>query len=79
MMQKLGEAIRDNTNEDEIVFLNGYKPEPQVMYYARRNMLRAADTTAVQEILEERNAKKGVLFTIDYYTVKKIERVLNDE
>ncbi len=79
MMQKLGEAIRDNTHEGEIVFLNGYKPEPQVMYYARRNMLRAADTAAVREILEERNAKKGVLFTIDYYTVKKIERVVNDE
>jgi len=74
-MQILGEGIRDNPAPDELIFLNGYKTEPQVMYYARRNMLRASDTLEMKKILNERNAERGVLFTIENYEIKKIERI----
>ncbi len=74
-MQTLGENIRNNTQADELIFLNGYKPDPQVMYYARRNMLRAADSTEVKTILEERGAVRGVLFTIKNYKIENIEKI----
>jgi len=74
-MQILGENIRENAATDEVIFLNGYKPDPQVMYYARRNMLRAADASEVKAILEKRGAERGVLFTIKNYKIKNIEKV----
>jgi len=74
-MQTLGETIRNNAATDEVIFLNGYKPDPQVMYYTKRNMLRASDTTAAKELLKARGAERGVLFTIENYDVKKIEKV----
>ncbi len=77
MMMKLGEAIKENTTDDEVIFLNGYKPEPQVMYYAGRNMLRATDIATARKILAEREAQKGVLFTINHYKIENIERVVS--
>jgi len=75
MMQKLGEGIGKHSTSDEIVFLNGYKPDPQVMYYARRNMLRATDTLEVKKALKTRGFERGVLFTIDNYKIKRIDKV----
>jgi len=74
-LQTLGETIKTQAAKDEIIFLNGYKPNPQVMYYARRNMLRAADTSEVKGILKNSGFERGILFTIDNDEIKHIERV----
>lgn len=78
-MQTLGENIRSNAAANEVIFLKGYKPDPQVMYYARRNMLRAADPLEVRTILEKRGTERGVLFTIENYEIKRIERVKTNQ
>ncbi len=74
-MQTLGKAIKREALAEEVIYLNGYKPDPQVMYYAQRNMLRATDTLMVKTDLATRRIKRGVLFTIENYTIIKTERV----
>lgn len=61
----MGRYIHHLAPDDAVVFIQGFKPEPEVIWYARRNMLEVEDAEEALDFLEETSQNKGVLFTID--------------
>lgn len=59
----LGLFIAANADPDEVVFGSGITTEPQVAWYARRNVLGVAGEQAALEVLEDRGLERGVLIT----------------
>lgn len=57
----LGHFIAANAGSDEIVFATGVSTEPQVTWYARRNVLGVRDVDAALRVMEEHDLAKGVL------------------
>lgn len=60
---KLGRFIAQQAAADEVVFGVGISTEPQVAWYARRNVIGIADQQAAMEFLRERGLEKGVLIS----------------
>lgn len=60
---RLGGFIARNAAQDEVVFAVGVSTEPQVVWYARRNVIGVVDRHAAEEFLSERGLKKGVLIS----------------
>lgn len=59
----LGHFIAANSAADELVFGVGVSTEPQVVWYARRNVLGVADEQVAHSVLSERGLQKGVVIT----------------
>ena len=61
----IGTFIASHAAPDEVVFGHGISTEPQVSWYARRNVLGVADPDAAIAILKERGLQRGVVFAMD--------------
>jgi hypothetical protein len=72
----LGTFIADHAAADEVVFGQGVSTEPQVVWYARRNVIGIADEAAARAFLRDRGLTRGVLIsaTGSGYTAKHLER-----
>ncbi|MBL0310353.1 MAG: hypothetical protein IPP77_11955 [Bacteroidetes bacterium] len=57
-----GEQIKKESKPDEVVFANIEDPEPQLVWYAGRNIRPAATREEALGFLQERNLKKGIWF-----------------
>lgn len=62
MEMELGHAIAKQAASDEVVFAIGLSTEPQVVWYAHRNVLGVASVEQAQEFLRERGLAHGVVF-----------------
>lgn len=58
----LGRAIAKEARPDEVVFAIGLSTEPQVVWYAHRNVLGVASVAQAQEFLHDRGLAHGVVF-----------------
>ena len=58
----LGHAIAKEAAPDEVVFAIGLSTEPQVVWYAHRNVLGVASIEQAQNFLRERGQTRGVVF-----------------
>lgn len=61
--QVLGRFIANSSAQDEVVFGNGISTEPQVVWYARRNVIGIADQASAEKFLRENGLEKGVLIS----------------
>ena len=61
--QTLGSFIAANAAADEVVFGQGISTEPQVVWYARRNVLGVASIEAAERVLRERDLPRGVVIS----------------
>ncbi len=70
----LGLFIAANAAPDEVVFGQGISTEPQVLWYARRNVIGTTDVGTARELLRERGLQRGVLISVtgDGYTAMHI-------
>lgn len=59
--QRWGYTIAAEAQADEVVFALGFDPEPQVQWYARRNIKPVASEQEALAVLERRGMK-GILF-----------------
>lgn len=59
----LGSFIAANAAPDEVVFGQGVSNEPQVAWYARRNILGTVDTETARAFLRERGLQRGVVIS----------------
>lgn len=59
--RELGLFIAANAAPDEVVFAQGLSTEPQVAWYARRNIHGVADVEAARAFLRERGVERGVV------------------
>ena len=59
---ELGHFIAENASPDEVVFAIGLSTEPQVAWYARRNVIGIGAIEDARQFLVEHEAERGVVF-----------------
>ena len=59
---ELGLMIRKGSRPDDVVFAIDLSAEPQVAWYAHRNIIRVGTVQQAEEFLRERGLQEGVLF-----------------
>ena len=60
--QHRGLLIAAEAQPDEVILLQGIQADPQIQFYARRNMRTVADSAEAIWVLKELGARKGLLF-----------------
>ncbi len=60
--QQRGLLIAAEAQPDEVILLQGIQADPQIQFYARRNMRIVADSAEAIRVLNELGARKGLLF-----------------
>jgi hypothetical protein len=60
--ESIAKAISDQSSKDEVIFLENLKPEPQIIYYAGRNIKTVESRDEAISFLRSRNLSKGVIF-----------------
>lgn len=63
--QTVGAFIATNAAADEVVFGQGISTEPQVVWYARRNVIGVAGIEAAENLLRERDLRRGVVVSVN--------------
>lgn len=73
----IGEFVKVNAEDDEVVFYSGKVAlDPQIIVYAERNMLRIKSEEEAMDFLQKRNLSKGVWIHADNedaFLVKRLE------
>lgn len=76
----LGNKIKNRAGADEVVFIKGINPEPQLTFYAHRNIKRISNDKEALEFLKLRKLKKGFIISSakdkQYIEFKHIENKL---
>ena len=60
--QQRGMMIATEARPEEVILLQGIQADPQIQFYARRNMRTVADSAEAIWVLKELGARKGLLF-----------------
>lgn len=60
--QDIGKSIAAQSSNDEVIFLIGLKPSPEIIFYAGRNIRQVRDEKEAMNFLQEHNGNKGVIF-----------------
>ena len=63
--QTVGSFIATNAAADEVVFGQGISTEPQVVWYARRNVIGVASIEEAERVLRERDLSRGVVISLN--------------
>ena len=64
--QVLGKEIHENALDDHVIFIQGeLSVDPQLIYYAKRNIQKVSSKEDAQEFLKEHPCKKGQIFRYD--------------
>ena len=73
---ELGLKIGTETRPDDVVFAIDLSAEPQVAWYAHRNIIRVGTVQQAEEFLGERGLQEGVVFQRegDVITAERIQR-----
>lgn len=75
VQKELGERIGKEANTNEVVFIQGLLPEPQVIIYAKRNIKVVENREEAIHFLNTHGREKGVLFIVDTEgTISSIDR-----
>ncbi len=73
-----GMFIAENSKSDEVIFIQNIPDEPQLIYYAHRNLRTIEDEQQAMDFLKTYQRNKGIIFTRDgmekISVLKKIER-----
>mgnify|MGYP003328592416 CR=1 FL=1 len=69
-----GDFIRKNSSPDEVVFLKWIDDEPQLIWYAKRNMRTIFNDDEAISFLQKHNLKHGVIFTFDRGQLIRLEQ-----
>ncbi|HQW39704.1 MAG: hypothetical protein KBA60_00110 [Flavobacteriales bacterium] len=59
---ELGSKIGKETSPDDVVFAIDLSAEPQVVWYAHRNIIRVGTIQQAEEFIRERGLQEGVVF-----------------
>jgi hypothetical protein len=69
--QKIGQTIQNHSSSDDIIFIEGLEdlPNPQVVYYAKRNFYAIKSKSEMASILKRRNCSKALYLKVVNYQV----------
>ncbi len=62
--KEMGEKIRETAKDSEVVFISGLIPEPQLIYYAKRNIVSVDSLEEARAMLKRRNSSQGIIYYI---------------
>ena len=70
--KEIGEFINKNTQKEEVVFIENLPdlPNPQVVYYAKRNFYSVKNTKEMEKIIKNKKVKNAFFIKIIDYKVK---------
>ena len=63
MYQQQASFINSNSNNDEVIFLKGISDEPQLIFYAKRNIRTIMNETDAIQFLKMYKLQKGIIFS----------------
>ncbi len=72
--QKAAEQIASLAGKDEVIFIQGIEPEPQEIWYAKRNIQWVENIQQLERIVSERKVVKWVLFNYSTDGINLIKR-----
>ena len=75
-----GKTIAEETAKDDVVFFLKQLPEPQTVFYAKRNIRYASSKKDALQFLKEHKQAKGVIFQTKFteFDLEVIERISAD-
>lgn len=74
----LGEQVKAEAKNDQVVFVMGkLSVDPQLIYYAERNILKITSEEEAFSFLNERNLNKGIIFYYEQASDKSFSRIEN--
>lgn len=75
MHQDLANEIRQNSSVDEVLFISGQYPEPQLIYYTGRNICFVDEKKDIERQMKLYTSKKGVLIQLNKtkYQIKRVK------
>ena len=76
---KIGRHIGGESKPEEVVFLQGEKPNPMVVFYAHRNIQQVKNEGEAKAFLAEHQRKQGILFVMNSAGKPEIEKRLNSQ
>ena len=65
VQMEIGKFIKTQATFDEVIFIKGLKPTPEIVFYAHRNILQVADENEAIKFLQQTGNRKGILFEFD--------------
>lgn len=65
MFETMGEKIKTIATNDEVIFIKNILDEPQLIYYAHRNMRVIENETQAFDFLKKYRRTKGIIFEAD--------------
>lgn len=68
---KIGEYVKEHASDNEVVFMEGYYPDPQTIYYARRNIRPITTLEQIEDIMADREDTLWRAFIVDGGHIKK--------
>jgi hypothetical protein len=71
----LGERIKKEAKPGEVIFLLGNEAQPQLVYYAGRNIKHVESKEDALQFLKERNAANGIIFKEAEGEFSSLERI----
>jgi hypothetical protein len=74
LAKQAGEFIAQNSASDEVIFVLGKEPEPQEIWYAKRNMVWCTSEEHFRKLFVEKGEPKSVVFSYDEKGVKLLRR-----
>ena len=63
-MRDIGKAIAVQSSKEEVVFLKGMKPSPEIVFYAGRNIKQVENEIEAVGFLQRYGRSKGALFEV---------------
>lgn len=75
--QRFGEAIASQSTPAQTIFIIGTKPDPQMVWYAHRNIQRVDDEQAAVAFMQQYGRKQGILFKTDPNGMPERQKVLS--
>jgi len=76
--QSIAEQIKNNTNAEQVLF-SYEKFEPQVIYYAKRNILYITNEADAFAFLKQRNLQKGAIISVKSNSKVSIKEIESNE
>jgi hypothetical protein len=73
--QNAAKVITDNSTKEEVLFVKGVAPEPQVIWYAKRNVKFVNNDDEAIAFLKQRKIEHGVIFSYNGKNMELIKKL----
>jgi len=73
--KNIGDRINKESTSDQVIFMEDFKANPQMVYYAGRNIKTYTNEWELRNFLKKHHLTKAIIFTIDKMGIKSVRRI----